>query len=189
MCTLPPDRAVVLFAICVAGFFVFFYIFLKWNAWHERRSARLAVDHMISDETRWAERPPLPEKPEQDLRGIVNHQAASRPRTPSPLAESPQMSQTQAQEYRQQYGQHLYPPGSGPSSPASPSARSSGRFQAQTYAAVPVHSGRSLSQTYSAVPVHSPPSPRRKPPPRSLADEGSRASSPLSSPAMGPGRW
>ncbi|BEJ16865.1 hypothetical protein CspHIS471_0602660 [Cutaneotrichosporon sp. HIS471] len=45
-----------LFAICLAAFFAFFFAFLKINAWSERRAQKTAVDNMINDETRWADK-------------------------------------------------------------------------------------------------------------------------------------
>lgn len=180
----PANNPVVLFAICLCAFFLFFFTFLKLNAWYERRTAKQAVDHMITAETRWAEGPIVPEKAGlglgrggRDMR-VNPNLPSNRPRAPPPLADSPgstaSHSQTQAQEYRQQYGTYLYPPGSGPNSPVHTPSRQVG------------------NNSYASGPTYSPPSPslngpRRKAPPRPLADEGSRASSPLSSTSHG--RW
>ncbi|GMK58341.1 hypothetical protein CspeluHIS016_0503730 [Cutaneotrichosporon spelunceum] len=45
-----------LVAICLAFFFAFFVFILKCTAWSERRAQKKAVDHMITQETRWAEK-------------------------------------------------------------------------------------------------------------------------------------
>lgn len=177
---------VVLFAICLAGFFTFFVFFLRCTKWSEKRNARHAVDNMINAETTWADGPAPPEK---RLDGRNPNLPSGRPlnaraRAPSPHGGSPQarwmpqsqpqtqqrqvhyqtQSQTQAQQYRQQYAAHLYPPGSAPTSPSSPSSDGHGF---DTYS-----SGR-----YSPTSPQRPARGARKPPPR--------AASPLSPLAPG----
>ncbi|CAK9779592.1 hypothetical protein CC85DRAFT_288000 [Cutaneotrichosporon oleaginosum] len=49
-----------LFAMSLGAFTLFFIFFLKGTAWAERRAERNTVDHMITEETRWAEKPSQP---------------------------------------------------------------------------------------------------------------------------------